>query len=842
MRFAARSAACCVAFAAIVSSAVGPIAQASDDSETSRVFEERIRPLLVDRCHKCHAGLKSEGGLRLDSAAEITKGGDTGPAVVAGKPDESLLIQAVRQTGDLKMPPDERLADDEISALVAWVLSGADWPESDPAVANPKDAARAHWAFQPIRTVETPAGDPDWSTHPIDRFVADAWRKQGLQPVEPADRRVLFRRVYSDLIGLPPPEDVAAFLADESPNALEKVVERLLSSPQYGERWGRYWLDVARYADTAGDNADYPVPEARLYRDYVIDAFNRDKPYDEFVREQLAGDILAKEGPQERYAERVIATTYLGLSRRYATAPYELWHLTLEDTIDTVGQSFLGLTLRCARCHDHKFDPVTMRDYYGLYGIFESTQFPWAGAEEFASKQTPRQSFVPLVPESEARPKLDVYTSRLIELTQQIATEEKDGEMARNLADLNVKVTELAARIEDLKQQNQEASTLNGELAAVTKDRDAADKALNDRVNTLKAEKRNLERPGAPGDLAMAYGVIDGRVKPAAMQMRGEPGRPGPVVPRGAIEFLQNGETFEIPENESGRRQLAEWITRPDHPLTARVMANRLWQHHFGRGIVASPSNFGVRGTPPTHPELLDWLAGEFVKSGWSIKAIHQLILSSKTWRLASTGNDANLARDPGNEFLWRHDRLRLDAEAIRDSLLAISGRLDLTRPGDHPFPPIKDWGYTQHSQFKAVYPSTHRSVYLMTQRLQRHPFLALFDGPDPNTTTEKRTSATVPLQALYLMNSAEVRTEAESFAKRLLESKPTDAERMELAHQLAYARSATDDEITRAAEFLTAYRSELTAAGVPEADRDSQTWTAYGRVIFAANEFVYVD
>jgi hypothetical protein len=821
--------------------------QSSADDATARHFEEFIRPLFIDRCLKCHSGNDPKGGLRLDSAAGLAKGGETGPVIVPGKPDESLLIQAVRHENGLEMPPKQKLPDDQIGALAAWIKDGAIWPASTATLKAPEEDVRTralkHWAFVPVQPVEQPPGNPDWSAHPIDRFVAEKWREHGLQPVAPADRRTLLRRVYFDLIGLPPtPEEADAFLKDDSPDAFAKFVDRLLDSPRYGERWGRHWLDVARYADTAGDNADYPVPEARLYRDYVIDTFNSDKPYDQFVREQLAGDIFAKDGPRDRYAEQVIATTFLGLTRRYATAPYELWHLSLEDSIDTVGQAFMGLTLRCARCHDHKFDPVTMRDYYALYGIFESTRYPWAGAEEFASKQFPRRHFIPLEFDDEARPKLDAYQARLNELTTQIAAEEKDGDLAKKLAALQVKVTEITASIEELKNQNQKASTLNGELAAVTKERDEVDKQLKDRINALKIEKRNLERPGAPADLPCAYGVTDGEVKSTAMQMRGEPARPGPVVPRGAIECLMDSLPLAVPENESGRRQLADWLTRPEHPLTARVMVNRIWQHHFGRGLVASPSNFGLRGALPTHPELLDWLANEFVKSGWSIKAMHRLILSSKTWQLASAGDDANLAKDPGNEFLWRHDRLRLEAEPIRDSLLSVSGMLDLNRPGDHPFPPIKDWGWTQHNQFKAVYASNHRSVYLMTQRLQRHPYLALFDGPDPNTTTEKRTSATVPLQALYVMNSPEVRAAAEGFAKRLLDAHGSDFERINLAHRFAYARLATTDEFQRGATFLTSYQTRLKDTDNSNADPNLTAWTSYAQILLAANEFVYVD
>jgi hypothetical protein len=518
-------------------------------------------------------------------------------------------------------------------------------------------------------------------------------REQGLRPVGPAGKRALIRRVTFDLIGLPPtPEEVERFVADATQDAYPQVVERLLASPHYGERWGRHWLDVAHYADTAGDNADYPIPEIRLYRDYVIDAFNADKPYDEFVREQLAGDILARRGPRERYAERLVATGFLALARRYATAPYEFWHLSLEDAIATTGSAFLGLTLRCARCHDHKFDPITTEDYYALYGIFAGTTFPYTGSEEFASMKKPREHLVPLLPPDEVAAWVKVRRGKW----------------------------------------------------------------------------------GIPAEVPAAYAVSEGKPVPTRVHRQGNPDTPGPVAPRGVPKFLEGERPVRVPEDGSGRLQLAEWLTRPEHPLTARVMVNRIWQHHFGRGIVGTPSNFGLRGEPPTHPELLDYLAGEFVRGGWSVKAVHRLILLSRTYQLASDEDAENEGKDPTNRWYWRHTRRRLDAEAVRDAMLFVAGNLDRGRPGPHPFPPVGQWRWTQHMAFKEVYPSAHRSVYLMTQRLQRHPFLALFDGPDTNESTAARGSSTVPLQALYLMNNPSPRRQAEGLARGCLRRRPT--------------------------------------------------------------------
>jgi hypothetical protein len=575
------------------------------------------------------------------------------------------------------------------------------------------------------------------------------------------------------------------------------VVETLLASPQYGERWGRYWMDVVRYADTAGDNADYPVPEARLYRDYIIDAFNADKPYDQFVREQVAGDLLAASGPAEKYSERVIATGFLALSRRYATAPYELWHLTLEDTIDTVGRAYLGMTLRCARCHDHKFDPISTRDYYALYGVFASTQFPYAGSEEFQSMKFGRRGFMPLVPPAAASPALSAYQAELSRLKHDVA------------------------RLDGMKPR---------------------DKSTKTRLTSMESRLSFLNRRGAPDALPVAYAVCEGTITDANIQLHGEPSQPGDRVPRGAPRFLSGCEAPAPGLHESGRLELANWLTSPRNPLTARVMVNRVWQHHFGRGIVATPSNFGTRGSPPSHPELLDWLTASFVEHGWSIKSLHRLIMLSKTYQLASDAEPADEAIDAANHWYWRFDRQRLDAEAIRDAMLDVSGVLDLGRPGPHPFPPIREWHWTQHFPFKAVYPSPHRSVYLMTQRLHRHPFLGLFDGPDTNTTTDVRSTSTVPLQALFLMNDEFMRDTAGAFARRLCRESSEPATRIGLAHQLAYCRAALPEEVRRAQSYVEDYAREAARAGLDSQRAESAAWLSYARTILDANEFVYVD
>jgi len=820
---------------------VVPLARAGD---ADTFFEINIRPVLAGSCFKCHGGKKTSHGLRVDSREALLKGGESGPAVIPGYPAKSLLIQAIQYTHDgLKMPPNKPLSTKVVADFSAWVKEGVHWPkQQDKFTANASQEQR-HWAFEPVRKVDPPADAAGWSETAIDRYIAAKLRAQGLRPDREADRRTLIRRVTFDLIGLPPsPEETAAFLADDSPGAWEKVVDRLLASPEYGARWGRHWMDVVRYADTAGDNADYPIPEVHLYRDYIIDSFNADKPYDQFVQEQIAGDILAKQGARDRYAERVVATGFLALSRRYATGPYELWNLTMEDTIETTGRALLGLTLRCARCHDHKFDPVTKEDYYALYGIFASTEFPWAGGEEFASMQKPREHMVPLLPPAEASARLTAYQSAPNQAAALIQRTEKEDPLAKRLAELDQQLQAKKKQDKVPKGPKQEADPLKVQIAALEKERDKVNGQLQAKIKALRVRQHRLQPSNLPADLPAAYAVQEGKPVDMYVHLHGDVDQHGPIVKRGMPQFLAGSKAQNIPANSSGRLQLAQWLTRAENPLTARVMVNRIWQHHFGKGIVTTPSNFGLRGEAPTHPELLDWLAGQFVAGGWSMKALHRQILSSKTYRLASDNDDDNAAKDPGNRWYWRFDRLRLDAEEIRDALLLAAGKLDRSRPGAHPFPSIDHWKWTQHSPFKDVYPSNHRSVYLMTQRFQRHPYLALFDGPDTNTTTEQRTHSTVPQQALFLMNDPFILEQATGFARRLIGSGGDPWQRIELAQQIALARPARHIEMEMAVHYVDAYRKQLEKDGVAADRLELEAWTSYARILLCCNEFVYID
>jgi hypothetical protein len=679
------------------------------------------------------------------------------------------------------------------------------------------------WAFQPVKKPVPPAvRDSTWARSPVDRFILAKLEERGLPPTPAATAEVLLRRAWFDLVGLPPPPaEQQAFLRDPSPAAFQRVVEQLLASPRYGERWARHWMDVVRYADTAGDNADYPVPEARLYRDYIIDSFNADKSYAQFVREQIAGDLLARETTlQQQAAEQIVGTGFLALSRRYATAPFEFMHLTIEDAIDTTGRAFLGMTFRCARCHDHKYDPVTKEDYYAVYGIFASTRFPYAGSEEFQSKNFGRTGFVPLLSADKIKEQTEQNRQRVETLRAEVSRLEKEKET-------------VAAKT------NASLSTGSGP---------ALRKTVEAQLKSARDELKRRDRFGAPPEVPLAYAVADATPVNEAVQVRGEPAERGPVVPRRAPCSLGLPAELQIPEGTSGRLQLADWIANPTNPLTARVLVNRVWQHHFGQGLVGTPSNFGLRGEVPTHPELLDYLTTYFVEHGWSLKALHRLLLNSATWQQGALTEPAALAADPANHLCGRHSRRRLEAEAIRDAMCAVADSLVLARPGAHPFPKFEDWNWTQHNPFKAVYSSDHRSVYLMTQRIQRHPFLSLFDAPDANTSTDTRADSTVPQQALYLMNHPFVQTQASRLARRLLAHPGSMEERIQLASQLAWSRSLSAVELARARTFLNQYGES--SAALPASPEQSHTppdpalaaWTGYARVLLTANEFFYVD
>jgi Protein of unknown function (DUF1553)/Protein of unknown function (DUF1549) len=892
------------------------------------------------------------------------------------------------------------------------VPSPAPIPSPKSQIANPKP----HWAFQPVRLPVLPeVKNPAWVRTPVDRFILARLEGHGLAPAAMADKRTLLRRATYDLLGLPPaPEEVDAFLADPSPDAFSKVVERLLGSPHYGEQWGRHWLDVVRYADTAGENSDHPVPQAWRYRNWVIQAFNEDLPYDEFIREQIAGDLLAAQGPPEKYSDRVVATGYLTIARRFGHEIDKDMHLTLEDTLDTMGKSVLGLTLGCARCHDHKYDPITTRDYYGLYGILDSTRYAYPGCEP---NQLPHD-LVPLLSPADTDRRMQPYRAKLVALDAEVKRWEAKLAGQRAAFDISAAGETLGSgdlspqgdqtfavgnplepatlvrvkkgemlELEVLPKANHgaDSTAVEWEIAEtdnpdgsnrvwnVTKDlladfesdgsgaqfrdsygnqavwhafdlvpaptlftrhvRDAektpglqvwrgADDTplafINLNTQTVhfvtitmparcvalhpgprggvalawesphegtvtvrgrvfkidpggdgvawkverrpglgtvlagqkaivraltEAKKRRDEFAATKPSLPMAYAVAEGKAANARVQKRGDPKDLGEEVPRKFLDVL-GGQVLPAGCTNSGRLELAQWLTSPANPLTARVMVNRIWQHHFGRGLVATPNDFGTRGQPPTHPDLLDYLAAEFIRSGWSVKALHRLIMLSAAYQMSSEARrdlDGHAVSVPHQDELYASfPSRRLSAEEIRDSLLVAGGNLDATPGQGHPFPPQSTWSFTQHNPFSAVYETHRRSVYLMTQRIKRHPFLALFDGPDPNASTAVRDRTVVATQALFFMNDPFLHAQAGKFAERILAGADSDGARLDLAYRLLFGRCATPVEKADAGVFFRDYTEAL--GDQPPEKKPVLAWAAYARVLFSDNEFIYVD
>ncbi len=724
--------------------------------------------------------------MRLDSLAGMLEGGRSGPAIVPGAADRSLLIHAVNHDTSLQMPPKEKLPIDDVLALTRWVAEGARWPNAEPvrrglsatdtAKAEFTDEERSHWAFRPVRQPVVPEG----AANPIDAFILSKLAQRGIAPAGQAGKRTLIRRAWIDLLGLPPsPEAVQAFLDDGAEMAFERVLDHLLASPRYGERWGRHWLDVARYADSNGMDDNIVHGDAWRYRDYVIEAFNRDMPYDRFVREQIAGDLLAERGDTSR-REGLIATGFLMLGPKMVGEddPVKQRLDFADEQLATVSRAFLALSIDCARCHDHKFDPIRSSDYYAMLGMFTSTK--------------------------------TVLTYRV---TSKLNATALDGPEADR------KLSEIERRFDfhdDFVTNYNRAKT---PAQVVEEQKRAVQDALEDYYAVPKA-----------------MAVAEGEIQDLPLMIRGNHLTPGAVVPRRFPAVLAGAGQAPIGPDRSGRMELAEWLTDPEHPLVARVMVNRIWKGHFGEGLVRTPDNFGKLGDRPEHPELLDWLARRFVELGWSVKSMHRLIMLSDAYRMASTPNPAAAEIDPENGLFWRANRRRMEAEALRDSLLSVSGRLDTKMGGKT----LRHRNFANlnamaRSRDPEIYASQFRSVYLPVLRSALYEVFSVFDFASPSTSNGNREETMVAPQALFMMNSTLMDESSTGFTERIQnEGGPDDAHRIQRAHLIALGRPAEPGELASWSRFLDRY--EL-AAG----DR-SAAWKALCRVLLSSNEFLYVQ
>ncbi|HEY7116755.1 MAG TPA: PSD1 and planctomycete cytochrome C domain-containing protein [Tepidisphaeraceae bacterium] len=852
----------------------------ADPSPADRHFLDKVKPLLDSRCVSCHGPDKQKGSLRLDSRAATLKGGDSGPGVVPGKPADSLILQAVTHARqDLKeMPPKEKLTAKDIAVLERWIRDGAPWPETQIAAATTQStpAPVQHignawsdprnpivkifggqrldlWSVKPIQRTEPPAVQTrGWARNPIDNFILARLQASGLQHAGPADKRTLIRRLSFDLIGLPPtPQELDAFLSDTSPDAYDRLVDRLLNSPRYGEHWARQWLDVIRYSDSNGFDWDEFRKDAWRFRDYVIRSLNADKPFDQFVREQLAGDELL-DGPPRTPAEqdRLIATGYLRLGPHDNSAPLfgeqarsraEL----MTDLVDTTGSAFLGLTMACCRCHDHKYDPLAQADYYRMRAFFEPVKFADDVSIDLASEQESVRKHNDAI-DAQVKP-LQQQRDALLNDAKERLRKERIAKLSHEEQELlnlpqDKRTGDLKGKFDRIKKKIDPDE--KDALAALAPDAKARHKELGKQIEDLKKQKRSFTHALLMTDNA------DGKPPVTKILFQGDYRQERQPVQPGFISILDpNPAAIRKPTNPktTGRRlALANWIVSPENPLTARVLVNRIWQGHFGRGLVSTPNDFGLAGARPTHPELLDWLASETIRDGWSLKKLHRLIVTSATYRQSSGVGSAQTAAttdpmklDAEDELLWHYPLHRLSAEQLRDSLLAVSGLLRERDGGGPPvWPELPADVLTANpallddnaEKTKGWYPSPPaqrncRGVYLVQKRTVRIPFMETFDLPENSTSCPRRNQSTVAPQALSLMNGPLAIQAAKAFAQRVEQQTPDPLAQVKTAFALAFQRDPDPDE-ARACLALLKSRS------LPE----------LCRALLNVNEFLYVD
>ncbi|QDS92917.1 Planctomycete cytochrome C [Roseimaritima multifibrata] len=781
--------------------------------EEAKFFEVEVRPLLAEKCFSCHGEEKQRGDLRLDTLGGHLAGGESGAAVVPGKIDESLLIEAVRYEG-FEMPPSGKLPDKQIKILERWVSLGAPWPGADPSAPvrtdKPKltEEDRQWWAFQPLTNppvptvveIPTPATQgsdqaaasyriEDWSKNPIDAFILQKQQAANLSPAPPADRAALLRRLSYDLTGLPPtPEQVQEFIEDSSPDAYPKLVERLLDSPQYGERWARHWLDLVRYADSDGYRADFYRPDAWQYRDYVIRSLNEDKPYDRFVTEQIAGDEMYPDDP-----DALIATGYL----RHWIYEYNSrdargqWDLIMNDITDTTGDVFLGMGMQCARCHDHKFDPILQRDYFRLRAVFAAV-LPKDGtvvaspeelaehAKQQAIWEKKTASIQAKIDKIEAPYRVSAAKRAIIKFPADVQlimdkTSEERSPYEHQIHELvHRQVLFEYSRLESRLKKEDKTAVLE----------------LKKQLGKMKAEKPK------PLPTAMTIEDLGTEAPPVLIPKRSK----DPVEP-GVLTILDPSPLDYTPNTElqsTGRRTaFAKWLTQPDNPLSTRVIVNRIWQYHFSRGLAPNSSDFGRLGGPPSHPELLDWLTTQFVANGWSFKWLHRQIVLSETYRQSSSHPQMQAFQeiDPHNERYWRGNVLRLDAEQIRDSVLMVSGRLDERAGGPSTLSDVP-----------------RRSIYTRVMRNARDPLMDVFDLPQFFSSESSRNRTTTPIQSLLLINSPIYLQHATAFASRIRKAEQNPSERVRLAWRLISGREPTTDELEASLSFLKEQQKRLEA------------------------------
>ena len=909
---------------------------ADDGPAALEFFEKDVRPLLVKHCYECHSADDVDGGLNLDSRAGVANGGDSGVVVMAGAPDKSLLIEAVRyKNQDLQMPPKGQMSSAEIAILEKWVRLGVpdSRTESAPGTVRPTgmtiEDGRDFWSFKPVADPEIPSVEnADWVQLPIDAFVLSKLEERKAEPAAQADKRTLIRRVTFDLIGIPPtPEEIAEFIADKSSDAFEKVVERLLESPQYGVRWGRHWLDVARYADSNGLDENLAFGNAWRYRDYVVDSFNDDKPFDRFLIEQLAGDLVP-----ESNRETKTATGFLILGAKVLAEPdkEKLFMDTIDEQLDTIGKAFLGMTIGCVRCHDHKFDPIKQTDYYALAAILKSTrtfgdtqtgvikhwhEYSMATEDELADlkkinaelaeKKSAASSFKSketLRLRDKARAKAADYLAAAARispdtsLTDVSAIAEPLGLHPRILhhcrlhlkyhADDPVFAQWHSLKHSDDASGNDAAEQIKTHYRALfeqaesafakARKKDAKTKTLDDEsLEPVRAalydlsgflavppkpefafdeeslaeyyrlmEEARLAESNAPDEPSI-MGVADGTVLTSLpIHIRGSHRNFGEPVGREFPEVMRTSSVRPVlPRNQSGRLELARWMASTKHPLTARVYVNRVWRWHFGAGIVKSTENFGRLGDRASHPELLDWLARRFMESGWSTKELHRLILSSSTYQMASSNSDATIAEaDPENRLLWKFGLRRLEAEQIRDAILAVSGRLNAELGGKTVPLRNRQFVFNHTSVDHTKYDSLRRSLYLPVIRNNVYSLFSQFDFPDPTMPTGSRNATVVAPQALLMMNAGLVMESADHLAKLLLNEGLDNAGRVNSAYERALGRLPSESEAKRSLVFVSdATSTGLTDAAGVDTEAEHNAWSMFCQGLFASNEFIYL-